>query len=398
MPRPAAAGAWVAVLDTNGTLHFQNFDGYGNEVSLTNPLSAYTVPQSTAITGDVLIAADLVGDAAPDLVLGMPDDGIVAVWEGTADAQGRATIASEPSLTWSGSASDAFGPRSPRCRTSTGMEAELGSACRGHGGAGHVEVYLSAPGPADTDGDGVADDEDCEPDDASLYPGLPIYTDADGDGYGDPDTRSSLTCPWTGEGLSTRAGDCDDADPDIHEGVQVWADADGDGHGDPSAPFALVCPDPTDGAWSLDAEDCDDADDAVSPSATETCNGVDDDCDTDTDEGTLLTRYADADGDGHGAGAAFETCDPAGSAEAADDCDDADAAVNPDAAEQVADGIDNDCAGGDATVDWGRGGLGCSSTAAPPGLAGLLALAAVTLARRARVERPAEGSAAGKRA
>jgi hypothetical protein len=381
-----AAGAWVALLDTTGTLHFQSFDSYGNEALLTTPLSGYAVPESTSITGDVLIAADMVGDEAPDLVLGMPDDGLVAVWEVTADEQGRATIASEPSLTWSGSASEAFGAAVSALPDIDGdgkTELVVGVP-EARAGNGQVNVYLSAPAPADTDGDGVSDDEDCVPDDASLYPGIPVYTDADGDTYGDPAARSALTCPWTGEGMASRAGDCDDTDPDIHDGVQVWSDADGDGHGDPAAPFALVCPDPTAGAWSMDATDCDDADAAVSPDASEACNGIDDDCDADTDEGLLLTRYADADGDGHGTGSPFETCDPAGSAAAADDCDDANAAVNPDADEVVADGRDNDCVGGDASVAWGRGGLGCATVDAGAPLAALLALTAAVLARRPR--------------
>ncbi len=77
--------------------------------------------------------------------------------------------------------------------------------------------------------------------------------------------------------------------------------------------------------------DCDDDDPAVNPGATETCNGVDDDCDEDTDEGF------DQDEDG------FSTCGPDGvPGNGDDDCLDTDPGVNPDA-EEVCNGEDDDC-------------------------------------------------------
>ncbi len=68
--------------------------------------------------------------------------------------------------------------------------------------------------------------------------------------------------------------------------VTYYADADGDGEGDASDPGTSMCPDPGAG-YSLNNLDCNDGDASINTSGTEVCNGMDDNCDGNTDEGLI---------------------------------------------------------------------------------------------------------------
>lgn len=132
----------------------------------------------------------------------------------------------------------------------------------------------------------------------------------------------------------------------VYAPSSVCADADGDGW----AACTAGCEPPQ----GLSCGDCDDSLPSRHPGAAETCNGIDDDCDTSIDEGLpLATWYRDADGDGWGDAAGSVTnCDatpPEGRVGRAGDCDDADPARSPSAAE-VCDGVDQNC---DGTADEG---------------------------------------------
>ncbi|MBK7756118.1 MAG: putative metal-binding motif-containing protein [Deltaproteobacteria bacterium] len=100
-------------------------------------------------------------------------------------------------------------------------------------------------------------------------------------------------------------------------------------------------------------EDCDDDDASVNPSAQELCDGLDNNCDGQADEGVLLSWYADGDGDGYGAGEPIEACAaPEGHVAVAEDCDDARADINPAAAEtDCADPTDYNCDGSTGFAD-----------------------------------------------
>ena len=237
----------------------------------------------------------------------------------------------------------------------------------------------------DVDGDGYDACLDCNEADANIYPaaieicngldencdgvpddGLPVYTyylDGDGDTYGDPAT-SVEDCMVPGGYVDNQA-DCDDIDATINpdatevcDGVDndcngidddgvtstYYGDADVDGYGD-DGDTVEACSSPE--GYAAQGGDCDDADDAQHPGATEICNGEDDDCDDDVDEDVTYFFYVDADADGYGCPdePAEEACgEPEGYTGNNADCDDTDAGVNP-GAEEICDEKDNDCDG-----------------------------------------------------
>ncbi|MEZ4318969.1 MAG: MopE-related protein [Myxococcota bacterium] len=95
-----------------------------------------------------------------------------------------------------------------------------------------------------------------------------------------------------------------------------------------------------------DDVDCNDADASVFPNATETCDGIDQNCNGEIDDDLRVTYYRDGDSDGFGdpASATEECARPAGFVTEGDDCDDTRNDVFPGAGEQC-DAIDHDCDG-----------------------------------------------------
>jgi hypothetical protein len=129
-----------------------------------------------------------------------------------------------------------------------------------------------------------------------------------------------------------------------------YADSDGDGFGNVGV-TTTACSIPS--GFVATADDCDDRNASVHPGATEVCDDIDNDCDGSVDDDAVdaPTWYADADSDGFGDDVATtqQCAQPSGSAAVGGDCDETNGAVNP-GAEEVCDGIDNDC---DGSVDVG---------------------------------------------
>ena len=154
--------------------------------------------------------------------------------------------------------------------------------------------------------------------------------------------------------------DCNDRDGSVGSARIWYLDADRDNFGDPTAPVtACEAPEGHVGTGG----DCNDGDPTIHPDAEEICDGLDNDCSGESDDGiALLTWFADSDGDGYGAiGTSASFCDaPTGFGLGSDDCNDSDGAINPGATETWYDGVDQDC---DGSSDYDQDGDGYDSAA-----------------------------------
>jgi hypothetical protein len=199
------------------------------------------------------------------------------------------------------------------------------------------------------------------------------YADSDNDTYGDSNDSTQTVSPTPPAGYVVNNTDCDDNNSSVHPGAAelcngidddcngqiddnivfstYYADADGDGFGDPAVDSSACAP-PV--GYVSNNSDCNDANNAIYPGATEVCNGIDDNCDGQIDEGVLSTFYADTDGDGFGdAAVTTQACSaPIGYVSNNTDCDDNNNTIYPGATEICGNSIDDDC---DGQVDEGCG-------------------------------------------
>ncbi len=371
-------------------------DGYGNADSTLDscdPGEGWVADTTDCDDGNSAVnpGAEEVCNDIDDDCDGEVDEELATTWYQDADGDGFGdaaveTLDCDPGAGWVDNAEDCDDANS-------GIHPDAQEECNGYDDDcdGLVDdeddsIVGTSTWYQDADGDGYGDDAstadacempsgyaeyggDCDDGDAAYNPGASEddctdpadyncdgstgYTDDDGDGYAaceDCDDADAGVNPDADEVCDNVDNDCDGTiDADAATDADTWyADADGDGYGD-LASTTTAC-DPPSGYVSLTyATDCDDGDASVSPVAAESCNGVDDDCDGDVDEGVMDTFYLDADADGYGdAASTSEACDlPSGYSADDTDCDDGDAAVNP-GADEICDGMDNDC---DGTTD-----------------------------------------------
>jgi hypothetical protein len=234
---------------------------------------------------------------------------------------------------------------------------------------------------------------DCDDSDPQVYPGatercdgkdnncdgsidpsgsqgcITYYYDADNDTYGT--SQSQCLCSPSGNFRATRSGDCDDAQATINPGqpevcnnskddncngqtdeagsqgcITYYYDADNDTYG--TSQSQCLCS--ADGNFrATRSGDCNDNDAQINPGATEKCDGIDNNCNGQTDEEGAqgcTPYFYDNDQDGFGIPYARCLCAPDTqgrfTATAVGDCDDNDPTVNPHAVEKC-NGKDDDC-------------------------------------------------------
>jgi hypothetical protein len=159
----------------------------------------------------------------------------------------------------------------------------------------------------------------------------PTCTDGDGDGWGNP---GSSACS------AGSATDCNDANGAVNPGATEVPGNGVDDDCNPATPDSS-CTDldgdgygsPASATCAHPQLDCNDGNAAVNPGATEVPgNGLDDDCNAATSD------CKDLDGDGYGSPGSA-----ACSNGSATDCNDSSASVNPGATEIPGNGVDDDC-------------------------------------------------------
>ena len=169
-----------------------------------------------------------------------------------------------------------------------------------------------------------------------------VWSNGVSDGYGTLIFETAATSV-----IGTNAFGCSDSDTLIVivlPSVTYFYDGDGDGFGNMNSSTSF-CIQPSN--YVSNSSDCNDNNAAINSNAAEICNGLDENCNVQADDGLVFSNYYfDFDLDGFGtAGNMQNACSqPAGFVTNALDCNDVSSYVNPDAIE-ICNGQDEDCDG-----------------------------------------------------
>lgn len=157
---------------------------------------------------------------------------------------------------------------------------------------------------SDNDGDGYGEGVDCNDNDSTINPdepercdgidndcdgltdeddaigGTKFWPDKDGDTFGSGGVDEIIERCKEPEGYAPVNGDCNDDDPTIYPGAAENCAEDIDRNCDGSSGYDDIDMD----GWPA-CEECNDMDPAINPDAAEICDGIDNNCDMQIDEG-----------------------------------------------------------------------------------------------------------------
>jgi hypothetical protein len=198
---------------------------------------------------------------------------------------------------------------------------------------------------------------------ATIAPSVTYFYDGDGDGFGNLFSGGNFC--FQPAGYVTNASDCNDNSASINisateicnglddncsgqidEGFVTstyYQDSDSDGYGNVNI-FINSC---AQAGYVANSSDCNDDDFLINANALEICNGLDENCNGQADDGLVFVNYYfDFDLDGFGSLNTLENAcaQPIGFVPNALDCNDVNSYVNPDAIE-ICNGLDEDCDG-----------------------------------------------------